>query len=94
MNLLNYPVTSVRYFMGHDCLGDIYLQEKLSSILKKYLKFKLGISRLRNDAVGFDSEESQSWARQELLNTKYFIPKVFLSLFGPMMAVRRNFLLS
>jgi hypothetical protein len=92
LHLLNFPITSVGYFMSHDGLGAIYLQQKLSSILKKYLKFKLGINRLRNDAVGFDSEESRSWARQELLKTKYFIPKVFLSLFGPMMAVRRDVL--
>jgi glycosyltransferase involved in cell wall biosynthesis len=89
LHLLNYPVTSVGYFMSHDGLGAVYLQQKLSSILKKYLKFKLGITRLRNDAVGFDSAESKNWAAQQLSRTKYFIPKVFISLFGPMMAVNR-----
>lgn len=89
LHLIDYPVTSVGYFMSHDGLGAVYLQEKLSSIIKKYLKFKLGIARLRNDAVGFDSIESKAWATQQLSLTKYFIPKVYLSLFGPMMAINR-----
>jgi hypothetical protein len=92
LHLKDFPITSIGYFMSHDGIGAVYLQQKLSSILKKYLKFKLGIARLRNDAVGFDSAESKNWAIQQLSKTKYFIPKVFVSLFGPMMAINRSVL--
>jgi glycosyltransferase involved in cell wall biosynthesis len=89
-HLMNKSVTSIGYFLSHGDVGSVYIQRKLSSVLFKYFKFKFGFSRLRHDAVGFDSEESKCWAMKELGKTKYFVPKLYVSLFGPMMAVHRT----
>lgn len=91
-HLMNRPFTSIGYFLSHAGVGAVYLQEKLSSVIWRYLRFKFGFSRLRHDAVGFDSQLSRSWAVQELAKTKYFIPQLYVSLFGPMMAVHRSVL--
>jgi glycosyltransferase involved in cell wall biosynthesis len=91
-HLMKQPVTSIGYFLSHDGLGAVYIQEKLSSVIFKYLKFKFGLSKLRHDAVGFDSEASRNWAIRELAKTKYFLPRLYVSLFGPMMAVHRSVL--
>lgn len=91
-HLMKQSVTSIGYFLSHGGLGAVYIQEKLSSVVFKYLRFKFGLSKLRHDAVGFDSEISRSWAIQELSKTKYFVPQLYVSLFGPMMAVHRSVL--
>lgn len=86
-NLINFErfdFSSFRYFYSHGGIGNVYRLKK-----RKNLQLKLK-NTIRQDPEktiffkGFDNIQQYKWAVTELKKTTYFLPKIWLSLFGSM----------
>lgn len=89
-DLMDNKITSVRYFHSGDFVGGRYVVEDRSFFVKEYLLSKISSYQRLYDIYGFNDTYQQTWCHSQLQKTKYFIPKYFLALFGPMMCVQRS----
>lgn len=86
-NLMRYEkfdFSSFRYFYSHTAIGNGYrlkkrknIQHRLKSIFKKDSEKTIFLK-------GFDDRQQLEWSISELKKTNYFLPKIWLSLFGSM----------
>lgn len=86
-NLINYEkydLTSFRYFYSHTVVGQGYKFKKRKDVLSKLI----GLFKKKKEKTiylkGFDDKYQYDWGVSELKKTNYFLPKIWLSLFGSM----------
>lgn len=79
-----FNFSSFRYFYTHSSIRKGYTLEKRKDFKAKLKNFFKKDSEKTIFFKGFDNFEQQKWSILELKKTNYFLPKIWLSLFGSM----------
>ena len=92
-NLSNYEkkdLTTFRYFLSLDEIGGRKLEKTKKNIKNRINDlFKKNDKLKGHDIYGFDFEKQINWCKVKLNKTGYFMPKVWLSVFGPIFMCKR-----
>ena len=92
-NLSNYEkndLTTFRYFLSFDKIGGRKLEKTRKNIQKRiHDLFKRKVKLKDHDIYGFDFEKQINWCKLKLNKTDYFMPKIWLSVFGPIFMCKR-----
>ncbi len=86
-NLSKYEkkdLTTFRYFLSFDKIGGRKLEKTRKNILNRISDLFIRKNGYKShDIYGFDLAEQINWCKVKLNKTDYFMPKVWLSVFGP-----------
>ncbi len=92
-NLSNYEkndLTTFRYFLSFNKIGGRKMEKTRKNIQKKiHDLFKKQDKLKDHDIYGFDFEKQINWCKLKLSKTGYFMPKIWLSVFGPIFMCKR-----
>ena len=92
-NLSNYEkndLTTFRYFLSFDQIGGRKMEKTRKNIQKRiHDLFKRKVKLKDHDIYGFDFEKQINWCKLKLNKTDYFMPKIWLSVFGPIFMCKR-----
>ncbi len=92
-NLSNYEkndLTTFRYFLSFDKIGGRKMEKTRKNIQKRiHDLFKRKVKSKDHDIYGFDFEKQINWCKLKLNKTDYFMPKIWLSVFGPIFMCKR-----
>ncbi len=84
-------LTTFRYFLSLNKVGGRKLEKTSKNIKNRF--HDLFTSRdvtKKHDIYGFDFERQIKWCVSKLKKTDYFMPKIWLSVFGPMFMCNRT----
>tara|TARA_Y100000389_G_C17378336_1_gene472909 strand:- start:164 stop:922 length:759 start_codon:yes stop_codon:yes gene_type:complete len=84
-----YDLTSFRYFLSIDRVGGYIFDKTKKSFIRKLSDF-FKINKKVHDIFGYDNEEQINWSREQLKKTTYFMPKAWLSVFGPIFICKNH----
>lgn len=92
-NLSEYEkkdLTTIRYFYSINKVGGFVFQKTKKNFINKIKDF-LKINNIKkHDIYGFDFLEQINWSIQQLKKTNYFMPNLWVSVFGPMFMCKRK----
>jgi len=81
-------LTTFRYFHSIDRVGGFKIDKTKKNLIKKLTDF-FRINKKIHDVFGFDNNYQIEWSREQLKKTNYFLPKSWLSVFGPLFICKK-----
>ncbi len=92
-NLSSYEkndLTTFRYFLSFNKIGGRKMEKTKKNIQDRiHDLFRIKDKFKHHDIYGFDFEKQINWCKIKLGRTDYFMPKVWLSVFGPIFMCKR-----
>ena len=91
-NLINYEakdLTTFRYFLSMNRVGGFIIDKTKKDFLRKLFDF-FKLNKKIHDIFGFDSSAQINWCENQLNKTSYFMPKTWLSVFGPIFLCKKK----
>ncbi len=80
-----HDLTTFRYFLSVNKVGGRKLEKTRKNIQNRVHDLFVRKDGYKNhDIYGFDFEKQINWCKLKLKKTDYFMPKVWISVFGPM----------
>ena len=71
-----------------DRVGGFKIDKTKKNLIKKLTDF-FRINKKIHDVFGFDNNYQIEWSREQLKKTNYFLPKSWLSVFGPLFICKK-----
>ena len=91
-NLISYEkknLTTFRYFLSINRVGGFIIDKTKKDFLRKLFDF-FKLNKKIHDIFGFDNNNQITWCENELKKTPYFMPKLWLSVFGPIFMCKKK----
>ena len=82
-------LTSFRYFLSMDRVGGFIIDKTKKNFLKKLSDFFKKNPKI-HDIFGYDYIDQIDWSKEQLKKTPYFMPKSWLSVFGPIFLCKNH----
>ena len=82
-------LTSFRYFWSINKVGGFKIEKTKKNFIKRLIDFFKKNPKI-HDIYGYDFEEQIIWCMEQLQKTPYFMPKTWLSLFGPIFICKNH----
>ena len=83
-------LTTFRYFLSLNKVGGRKLEKTSKNIQKRIYDLFVRKKAYKNhDIYGFDFQKQIEWCKLKLNKTDYFMPRVWLSVFGPIFMCKR-----
>ena len=82
-------LTSFRYFLSINKVGGFKIEKTKKNFIKRLFDFFKKNPKI-HDIFGYDFEEQILWSMEQLQKTPYFMPKTWISLFGPIFICKNH----
>lgn len=87
----NKDLTTFRYFYSMNRVGGFIFEKTKKNFINKIKDFfKKKTNFKKHDIYGFDFLEQINWSKQQLKKTNYFMPSLWISVFGPIFMCKRK----
>ena len=88
-----YSLTTFRYFLSINRVGGCIIDKTKKNFIKKLSDFFKRNKKI-HDIYGYDYNDQITWSNEQLKKTLYFLPKTWLSVFGPIFLCKKHVMLN
>ncbi|NMN67996.1 hypothetical protein VP91_00011510 [Candidatus Pelagibacter ubique] len=88
-----YSLTTFRYFLSINRVGGFIIDKTKKNFIKKLSAFFKRNKKI-HDIYGYDYNDQITWSNEQLKKTLYFLPKTWLSVFGPIFLCKKHVMLN
>ena len=88
-----YSLTTFRYFLSINRVGGFIIDKTKKNFIKKLSDFFKKNKKI-HDIYGYDYNDQITWSNEQLKKTLYFLPKTWLSVFGPIFLCKKHVMLN
>ena len=88
-----YSLTTFRYFLSINRVGGFIMDKTKKNFIKKLSDFFKRNKKI-HDIYGYDYNDQIIWSNEQLKKTLYFLPKTWLSVFGPIFLCKKHVMLN